>query len=218
MGSRTKEGRDPGGRSMRPGLPEAGQRPLAGWPTADRTWSTLQALHLATLVLDAAGAVLQSNPAAAAWLASLPQACWCFGQLRMLGPRCSPSLPEAIAACRRDAPVQITTMLCAPEGRLAHATLLALPPQPAGEPQYLLLVELPRADGLQTARSVAALFGLTPAEVRVLGGLLDGAAPAAIARAAGSALATVRTHISNILAKTETAGQAELLVRMRGLR
>ncbi|HZY16119.1 MAG TPA: LuxR C-terminal-related transcriptional regulator, partial [Ramlibacter sp.] len=88
----------------------------------------------------------------------------------------------------------------------------------AGERHYLLLVELPRGGGLATARSVAALFALTPAEVRVLGGLLDGATPAAIARGAGSALATVRTHISNILAKTDTAGQAELLVSLRGLR
>ena len=81
--------------------------------------------------------------------------------------------------------------------------------------EYQLLVELPRPDGRRVAQAVSGLFGLTPAEARVLGELLVGKPPAAIAQALGSAVATVRTQMSSIFSKTTTGSQSELLLLLR---
>lgn len=195
-----------------------------GWLAGEQTQPAMSAMRLASFILDARGRIVHRNPVAAELLASLPSGSSRFGELRSIGLRCTPGIPEAIAACRPDAPVPIVAMLQDPQPRVVQATLMALPTEgrmPLAAPsqaRYLLLVELPRHGGLQTAQAVAPLFGLTPAEVRVLGGLLDGTPPVAIAEAAGTSLPTVRTQISNILSKTGTAGQTELLVLLRGLR
>ena len=57
----------------------------------------------------------------------------------------------------------------------------------------------------------AAAFNLTPAEIRTLERLLGGSSPAEIADELGVALPTVRTHLSNIFAKTGTARQLDLV-------
>src|SRR5215472_5312562 len=60
--------------------------------------------------------------------------------------------------------------------------------------------------------AVAAAFDLTPAEIRTFGRLLGGSSPAEIADELGVALPTVRTHLSNIFAKTGTARQLDLVL------
>jgi DNA-binding CsgD family transcriptional regulator len=62
------------------------------------------------------------------------------------------------------------------------------------------------------ADAVAAAFNLTPAEIRTLERLLGGSSPAEIANELGVALPTVRTHLSNIFAKTGTARQLDLVL------
>jgi len=62
------------------------------------------------------------------------------------------------------------------------------------------------------ADAVAATFNLTPAEIRTLERLLGGSSPAEIADELGVALPTVRTHLSNIFAKTGTARQLDLVL------
>ncbi len=59
--------------------------------------------------------------------------------------------------------------------------------------------------------AVAALFGLTPAEVRVLELMCAGRASAEVAAALGVAEATVRTHVLRLFDKTCTHRQAELV-------
>jgi len=60
--------------------------------------------------------------------------------------------------------------------------------------------------------AVASAFDLTPAEIRTLERLLGGSSPAEIADELGVALPTVRTHLSNIFAKTGTARQLDLVL------
>jgi DNA-binding CsgD family transcriptional regulator len=54
------------------------------------------------------------------------------------------------------------------------------------------------------------LFGLTPAEARVALALTEGLDPAGVAERLGVSMPTVRTHLTRIFDKTETAGQATL--------
>ena len=53
-------------------------------------------------------------------------------------------------------------------------------------------------------------FGLTPAETRIAIGISRGKSPAVIAKSHGVAVATVRTQLKSVFAKTRTHRQAEL--------
>lgn len=54
-------------------------------------------------------------------------------------------------------------------------------------------------------------FGLTPAETRVVAGIVAGQAPAGIARAAGTSRETVRGQLKAVFAKTGCASQVALM-------
>jgi DNA-binding CsgD family transcriptional regulator/PAS domain-containing protein len=61
------------------------------------------------------------------------------------------------------------------------------------------------------AEAIAAVFDLSPAEIRILQGLLTGRAPAEIADDLGLATPTVRSHLANIYAKTGTGRQSDII-------
>lgn len=202
-----------------PAAPGAPARRSGGSLGAVPTQPALRALRVAAFLLDEHARVVEHNVLAGELLESLPPSCFRFGVLRRIATRCTPTIPEAIRLCRANHHVQLVAVLEGAHPRIVQGTLTEVPSVLAADKRcYMLLLELPRGDGLQAAQSVAPLFGLTPAEVRVLAGLLDGVSPAAIAEAGGTSLPTVRTQISNILAKTGTAGQSELLVLLSGLR
>ena len=196
------------------------QRRVA-WATDQRAARALAALHVASLVLDRSGAVRQANDAASAWLRTLPAGCHQGGKLRALGARSAPLLDDALRACRAGHPVRIAALQGEREP-VMRATLLWLDPASRLVPgqdqeRYLLVVELPGAGTQDAAQAAARLFGLSPAETRVVARLLAGDAPAAIAQRLGISVPTVRTQMSSIFAKTGTTGQVELLLRLRGL-
>jgi DNA-binding CsgD family transcriptional regulator/PAS domain-containing protein len=64
---------------------------------------------------------------------------------------------------------------------------------------------------LSAGDALAALYGLTPAETRVLAAIATGATPAEAARQLGVGLGTTRTHLLRLFAKTSTHRQAELM-------
>src|SRR5690606_11472116 len=60
-------------------------------------------------------------------------------------------------------------------------------------------------------RYLAGLFGLTPREVAVLMPLLKGMSPAEVADELGVSVATVRSHLQRLFAKTRTERQVDLV-------
>jgi DNA-binding CsgD family transcriptional regulator len=62
-----------------------------------------------------------------------------------------------------------------------------------------------------SATILRALYGLTSAEVEVANGLVRGATIEEIADARGTSVATARTQLKMLLAKTDTRRQAELV-------
>ena len=190
----------------------------------ERSRGTLGALHMAGLVLDARGAIHHCNAEGKALIDALPAGCVRHGTLRALGARCVPSVAEALAACTGSTPARLHALLPGPRPVVVGATLLRLPAEhslPIGtspDERFLLLVDWPRAEAGRLAATVARLFKLSPAEARVLTGLLEGASPGEIAASAGTSLTTVRTQISSLLVKTGTKGQTDLLLLLRGLR
>jgi DNA-binding CsgD family transcriptional regulator len=66
-------------------------------------------------------------------------------------------------------------------------------------------------DEEEAAKAMAAAFGLTPAETRLLESLLAGHTLAETATALGIAMTTAKTHLDNIFQKTGVNRQAELM-------
>lgn len=64
---------------------------------------------------------------------------------------------------------------------------------------------------------IAQLCGLTRCEARAARLVLQGAAPKVMARLLGVSLATVKTHLHRVFAKTGTSGQADLARRLARL-
>ena len=107
----------------------------------------------------------------------------------------SPTIPAATVCFRNREthPVAVADLLLLPSGNVAWrmTDLLARP--------------APSAARLQ------AVFGLTPAEARVAGGLLSGLSLGGVARASGVEPETVRTQAKRIRAKTGARTQNHLL-------
>ena len=61
---------------------------------------------------------------------------------------------------------------------------------------------------------LAQWFGLTPAEARVVGALVDGQTPQDYAVDNGISVNAVRFHLKHIFRKTDTASQAQLVARI----
>lgn len=72
--------------------------------------------------------------------------------------------------------------------------------------------------GLPFAALVHALYDLTPVEAITAEALLEGRSVREIAALRGIGVETVRTYVRNILAKTGTARQAELVARFSSLK
>jgi len=79
-----------------------------------------------------------------------------------------------------------------------------------GEPLALLLITDPDRHAPALAH-IAGLHGLTQAEARLAGRLVEGDTPAEAARALDVSITTIRFHLRNLLAKTGTRRQAELI-------
>jgi DNA-binding CsgD family transcriptional regulator len=100
-------------------------------------------------------------------------------------------------------------------GDIAHRLTLAIVPLPASDaqepPSILMLMGRSRLYEDLSVQSFARANGLTPAENRVLGALCAGEVPIAIARSHGVTLATVRTQVGSIRAKTGARSVKELI-------
>jgi DNA-binding CsgD family transcriptional regulator len=68
------------------------------------------------------------------------------------------------------------------------------------------------ADEQNAADTIAAAYGLTPAETRLLASLLAGRTLAETADALGIATTTAKMHLDNIFSKTGVNRQAELVL------
>jgi DNA-binding CsgD family transcriptional regulator len=125
-----------------------------------------------------------------------------------------------IAAASGPASVEETVTGTDGEERLVFAVRLdvgghVLLGEPA--PFVLLVMRSPREDTRNPVAIAAQIFGLTPAQVQVLGFLAQGHAPEAIADILGISVATVRSHLSALFDRTGTSRQAELVARTLSL-
>lgn len=173
---------------------------------------------IAVLLLDRNQRIVFANAAAEKLLASGTCLTTIKGTVMSRESRSNRELKKAIlevVARKPDAGAEIK--IDREQGRPLLATVL---PLPAGNQFFLDLesraccaVFVCDPESVQESRSnlIARIYGLTPAETRVLDSILSGTGLAHAARQIGVSLTTARTHLQRIFDKTGTGRQAELV-------
>ena len=200
---------------------------------ACRTWKQAQRLQeltllgdraaesagLAWLGLDGAGTLLHASPLAERLLREEDGLVVRGGRLQATAADDAVRLQSAIARAARGEPGTELTLAGRRSGPHACAvSVIGASTLPPGRSAVLVIVRRRDASGAPTAARLAQAFGLTAAESRVALALLEGKTPAEYAAGAGLSVATVRTHLSAVFAKTCTRRQAEAVQVLRSLR
>jgi DNA-binding CsgD family transcriptional regulator/PAS domain-containing protein len=79
------------------------------------------------------------------------------------------------------------------------------------QPAVSVLISDPEAAATHSAAMLRQVYGITPAEQRLVERLMAGDTPENAARALGVAIPTVRTQLASVFRKTETRRQPELM-------
>ncbi len=177
----------------------------------------LEALPHGAMMIDATGRVLHANALAMA-LVRTGDILLAEGQLAApqaeADRRLQRLLLRATGADGQPPAGGSLAMTGVEDGRLlvlANPVLATAAPLVFAAPAAVVLLLSPAASFLALPDEIAAALGLTAAENRVAGALLDGGDPAEIARRLGIGIATVRTHLARLMDKTGTRRQAELV-------
>ena len=167
-------------------------------------------------LLDANGVVLASNLAAQTALTGGDGICLRGAHLAAALPAGNDAIKAAVAAAKSGSSRSVSLLRAggSPPLELSFAPL----PPPAGSTRRAARVVAFICDPLCAIQvdqdALRALYGLSPAEARVLGALVRGESPSAVAAAFGVARETVRTHVKAILRKTGATNRTELVLRV----
>lgn len=172
--------------------------------------TVIDGLRQAVFLLDAQRQLLDANPAGRAMLAARDNPLIISkGRLMNLGQRAHPGLDAAFDHASQGMPVQIAFTHAASEAgqTTGQARLIALSETaglglPTPRVRYLLLIEPGSAVDAVALHAFAGLYKLTPAELKVLEGLIADETPEEIAARLNIGITTVRTHLKHLRLKT----------------
>jgi DNA-binding CsgD family transcriptional regulator/PAS domain-containing protein len=193
------------------------RRRINGGAPAGRGQDALEALALGVVICDRRGRVLFANAAAEA-LAASGGALQLQRRERPLGAarRSDAAALQALIADAATGGPGGAVRLEGAAGERVFALVTPLPPRVgAGEPQALVLLRAADDPPACDAAGLRQLFGLTRAEAEVALALLGDRSLAEIGEARGVSEATLRTQLAQVLRKTETTSQRQL-VRLLG--
>ncbi len=168
-------------------------------------------------LLDPFGRVTVANRLAEALVAQRDGLCLsCDGRLRGARSEDSAELGKAVALAVGTPPRGSTLALRRPSGKreLAVRVLPLSAEQEAFTVQAaraLVMVTDPEDSRPDPLATTAQLYKLTKMETAVAAGLLAGKTPREIAEMRDLSLATVRTHLRSLYARTRTRGQGDLI-------
>jgi DNA-binding CsgD family transcriptional regulator len=183
--------------------------------------ATLDRLAMGVVVVAGENHILHANEPARRMLANGGRIVSRRGRLAARDAAADAELSQAIELARSDesalgtAGIGVSLGSADAQPALAHVLPLA-----RGEVRTRLMPRATAAVFINTAeprpqpdlRALAQTYGLTPAEARVAERLLAGAANLAeVAASLDVSLATVKTHLSQVFAKTGVARQSDLV-------
>jgi DNA-binding CsgD family transcriptional regulator/PAS domain-containing protein len=192
--------------------------------------STLDALRLGVVLVDGQGRILHANRAAKEMLDAHAPINSAGGLLTAIDPEADSLLKLVIAAAERRpllagqsrgvaepiSGVPLKTL----SGAAAMAHVLPLGQgavRPLGNPVAAVFVSTADMDASGPLEGIAAMYGLTVGEQRILVEIAKGVGLADAANAAGVSENTAKTHLSRIYTKTGTHRQAELVALLARL-
>ena len=169
----------------------------------------LDMLDHALVIVDEAGSVHYRNRPANALLKSAASPLTLnAGALGARGRELQAELQDAIRlACLQ----RRSSALAASQGTQAPLRLMVAPMDSAGGREAAVWILAPQSPRLPHPRILGVLFGLSRAEARLALRLLAGQTPQECAREAGVGVATVRSQLHSMFAKTGARRQAELV-------
>lgn len=190
--------------------------------------AAIDALSAGAIFVDRTGQIVRTNPAAEAILA---EGCvlrrGSDGRVVATYPPANENLRKILAAhsgstngAVREAGVSLALRRSdGSAGLIAHLISNLPGPQVADlagnhDAAFVLFVQNPDVPLIVPGKAFVDLYGITPAELRVLLGLIKGQSAKEIASDHGIGLVTVRTHIHSLLVKTGTNRQSELVRRV----
>jgi DNA-binding CsgD family transcriptional regulator len=184
-----------------------------------RMTETLDALSCAVMLVNARGAILYANGSAEGMLQEGRSLRSAAGVLQAVAPAAAAELRNAIKLAAKDESGIGRTGLAIPLADPNIVSLFAhvLPMTGSAlrtgmQPEAVAAIFVgAHADKQGGAELMAATYGLTPAETRVLASLLAGRTLAEIAKALAIAPTTTKTHLDNIFSKTGVRRQADLM-------
>jgi FixJ family two-component response regulator len=138
------------------------------------------------------------------------------GRLRAARPVETQALHAALASCCAATPSDATTVPLSTGNAVTRLRAVVAPLSASGgtgsAPLAAVLVDLPNRSAVApNAEMLCSLHGLTPAEGQLAARLVAGDSVQEACEALGIALATGRTHLSRVFAKTGAARQADLV-------
>jgi len=182
---------------------------------------TLDALKTALFLLDAKGYIIHANTSGRALLAETDILRSVHGQLVAAAPEVHRTLRLALAGPARDdgaaASEGVSLLLPAADGTRYVGHLLRLTTgrrrqlATAYEASAILFVNKAALDTTMAPDIIQKVFRLTPTELRVLLSIVEIGGVPDVARKLDVAESTVKTHLNNIFAKTDTRRQADLV-------
>lgn len=161
------------------------------------------------MLLDDEGRLVHANHAARSELDGSDPLQLSGRELRTRHAADGAQLQDALAGARRGLRRLVT--LGAGQRRLSVAVIPLSADAADGERVTLVVLGKQQLCGHLSVQCYARSSGLTPAESRVLEALCDGLDPREVAQRHGVGLATVRTQIGNIRAKTGAASIRDLV-------
>jgi len=191
------------------------------WAAAGELEAAFKAIAWAALVVDGAGAVRHANSAAESLLRRGEGVTVRNGKLRFTNPGAQARFVNSVRSAVAEAGHSSADLI-----RLGGRTgeLMVAPLRPhhpcAGQwqmPLALVIMNSGEADANAIAWRLGQVYGLTPAEARVVSLLALGKNLREIGLATATTEPTLRTHLRSAFSKTNTRRQAELVaVALRG--
>lgn len=180
----------------------------------------LETAGVALLGLTVTGRVVHANAAAEALLRQGRPLQWRGQRLAAAQGREQTALVGALAVLASTGQPQ--TLLVGRDGDAPHCLLLVAAPRDEaaaadglgshGDERLLLCIVSPlHTRAAPSVRQLRSLFGLTPAEARLVRALCADETPQSYADSQGVRISTVRTHMYAVFAKTGVTRQSELL-------